>query len=243
MYRQGSVPLQYKWAQMGLMKDISQIRLENARVLAEQAGGTGEFASRIDREPTQASRFMGKNPTKGIGNRMARHIEDSFGKPRGWLDTDHSNVSEHPVFKESNVASPPKMEGYVPVLSWIQAGAWTDMSNVDFFSDEMVPKPPGSSESTFALRVKGQSMSPKYGPGTIIYVDPEVMPFDGDDVVAVLTDHNEATFKQYVEEPGDVKLLKARNPSWPEPWVAINGNCEIIGVVVADLRMRSPRTK
>ncbi|WP_417329196.1 S24 family peptidase [Halomonas cupida] len=72
------------------MKDISQIRLDNARALADQVGGTGEFASRIDREPTQASRFMGRNPTKGIGNRMARHIEDCFGKPRGWLDTDHA---------------------------------------------------------------------------------------------------------------------------------------------------------
>lgn len=90
MYRQGSVPSQYKWAQMELMKEISQIRLENARALADSVGGTGEFAARIDREPTQASRFMGRNPTKKIGDRMARHIEGKFGKPIGWLDTDHS---------------------------------------------------------------------------------------------------------------------------------------------------------
>lgn len=228
------------------MKEISEIRLENARALADQVGGTGNFASRIDREPTQASRFMGRNATKNIGDRLARHIEECFGKPRGWLDTDHSvstasNVSQHPAQFESNVAPAPKMQGYVPVISWVQAGAWTEVCNVDAVSDEMVPRPPGSSDRTFALRVRGQSMQPKYDPDLIIYVDPEVIAFDGDDVVAVLTDNNEATFKQYIEEPGGEKMLKARNPNWPEPWVKINGNCEIIGVVIGSLWLRKPR--
>ncbi|WP_064702679.1 LexA family protein [Halomonas caseinilytica] len=228
------------------MKEISQIRLENARKLAEQVGGTGAFAARIDRESTQASRFMGKKPTKNIGDRMARHIEESFNKPRGWLDTDRSGddagkVAQHPTLHESNVAPPPKMEGYVPVISWVQAGSWTEVCNVDAVSEERVPRPPGSSDRTFALRVKGQSMAPKYEPGLIIYVDPEVMPFDGDDVVAVLTESNEATFKQFVEEPGFERMLKARNPSWPDPYISINGNCEIIGVVIGSLWLRKPR--
>ncbi|KAA0020748.1 LexA family transcriptional repressor [Salinicola corii] len=229
------------------MKEISEIRLENARTLADQVGGTGSFASRIDREPTQASRFMGRNPTKNIGDRLARHIEECFDKPKGWLDTDHSgrgdsNVAHHPAQFESNVAPAPRMDGYVPVISWVQAGAWTEVCNVEAVSDEMVPRPPGCSDRTFALRVKGQSMAPRYEPNLIIYVDPEVVPFDGDDVVAVLTESNEATFKQYVEEPGGGKMLKARNPSWPEQWVKINGNCQIIGVVVATMWMRTPKT-
>ncbi|WP_169516162.1 hypothetical protein [Halomonas halocynthiae] len=71
------------------MKEIAQIRLENARTLAEQAGGTTQFAARVDREPTQMSRIMGANPTKNIGSRMARHIESCFNKPSGWMDYDH----------------------------------------------------------------------------------------------------------------------------------------------------------
>lgn len=142
---------------------------------------------------------------------------------------------------QSNVAPAPRLEGYVPIISWVQAGAWSEVCTVAFDTESMVPKPPNSSENTFALRVRGQSMLPKYEPGLIIYVDPEVVPFDGDDVVALMTEENEATFKQLVEEPGGQRLLKARNPAWPDPWVPINGNCEIIGVVVGSLWLRTPR--
>ncbi len=229
--------------------NIADLRRENLRKLLEDRfeGKKSALAHAIEREPSYISRCLSdKSHRKKIGEDFARHIERSLNLPSGWMDQDQDKssavVSEHPAFKESNVAPPPKMEGYVPVLSWIQAGAWTDMSNVDFISDEMVPKPPGSSDNTFGLRVRGQSMAPKYEPGLIIYVDPEVPAYDGDDVVAILTEDNEATFKQLVEEPGGRRLLKARNPSWPDPWVPINGNCEIIGVVIGFLWMRAPRT-
>ena len=142
---------------------------------------------------------------------------------------------------ESNVMPAPKLERSVPLVSWVQAGSWVEMSDVDLSDADRVPLPPGASEETFALRVRGQSMLPKYEPDLIIYVDPSVFPFDGDDVVAVLEETNEATFKQLVEEPGGQRLLKARNPAWPDPWVPINGNCKIIGVVVGSLWLRKPR--
>lgn len=140
-----------------------------------------------------------------------------------------------------SVAPAPRLEGYVPIINWVQAGAWTEVCEIEFEPEEFAPRPPNSSVHTFALRVRGQSMLPKYEPDLIIYVDPEVVPFDGDDVIALLTEHNEATFKQLVEEPGGQRLLKARNPSWPEPWIHINGNCEIIGVVIGALWLRKPR--
>ncbi|WEW97725.1 helix-turn-helix transcriptional regulator [Pseudomonas nitroreducens] len=84
------------------MTDITSIRRSNALALADQVGGTGAFAARIDREPTQVSRLIGSNPTKNIGNKLARHIEEMFGKPSGWLDLVHEgrNTTEHKA--ESN---------------------------------------------------------------------------------------------------------------------------------------------
>ncbi|WP_252108959.1 MULTISPECIES: S24 family peptidase [unclassified Halomonas] len=174
-----------------------------------------KLAKALDFEPSEVSPRLAGEPTR------------------------KSNVSQ--LKQESNVAPAPRLEGYVPVISWVQAGAWTEVCNFDDLSDEQVPRPPACSESTFALRVKGQSMAPRYEPGLIIYVDPDVVPFDGDDVVALLVDDNEATFKQYVEEPGGSRMLKARNPGWPEPWVPINGNCQIVGVVIATMWLRAPR--
>ncbi|MDR5867270.1 LexA family protein [Halomonas koreensis] len=139
-----------------------------------------------------------------------------------------------------NVEPAPAMHGAVPVISWVQAGAWSEVCVVDLDPEETewLPRPPGASDDTFALRVAGESMAPRYNPGTLIYVDPAVQPEGGDDVVAVLTDTNEATFKRFVQEPGGDKLLMALNPDWPRRYLEINGNCSIVGVVIADMNLR-----
>ena len=76
------------------MPDINDIRLSNAKKLAERHSSTlAAFAERIDRAPTQVSRFMGKNPTKNIGDKVARHIESCFNLEPGWLDQIHSHTT------------------------------------------------------------------------------------------------------------------------------------------------------
>lgn len=141
---------------------------------------------------------------------------------------------------ERNVGPPPKLEGMCPEISWVQAGQWQEVCHVDLDPESVnwYPRPPNAGPETFVLRVVGDSMLPEYPPGRIIYVDPERIAQSGDDVVAVLTDSNEATFKRLVEEPGSGRLLKALNPGWHDPYLPINGNCRILGVVVADMRLR-----
>lgn len=88
------------------MKTAEEIRVDNARYLAKLAGGTSAFANKIDRSSTQASRFMGTNPTTAIGPKMARHIESCFDKPDGWLDVDHGlgNYSKEDFSTRLNAA-------------------------------------------------------------------------------------------------------------------------------------------
>jgi len=141
---------------------------------------------------------------------------------------------------ERNVGPAPKLAGMCPEVSWVQAGQWQEVCHVDLDPESVnwYPRPPNAGPDTFVLRVVGDSMLPEYPPGRIIYVDPERVAENGDDVVAVLTDSNEATFKRLVEEPGSGRLLKALNPGWRDPYLPINGNCRILGVVVADMRLR-----
>jgi len=70
---------------------IDEIRRENARSLLESEcqNSAAEFGRRIDRSDAQVNHLVGPNPSKKIGHKLARLIESTFSKPRGWLDARH----------------------------------------------------------------------------------------------------------------------------------------------------------
>lgn len=74
--------------------NISEIRLENARYLANSIGGVVAMSVRLGKSQPQVSHFIGGNPIKNIGNRIARQIEDAFDKENGWLDNCHTESSD-----------------------------------------------------------------------------------------------------------------------------------------------------
>jgi SOS-response transcriptional repressor LexA len=128
----------------------------------------------------------------------------------------------------------------VPLINWVQAGAWTDI--VDSFSigcaEEYYPCPDKHGKNTFALTIVGESMHPEYSPGEIIYVDPEVEAVNGSCVVVRQNGDTEATFKQLMLD-GSKKYLKALNPDWPSPIVEILPDAVICGVVIGSYRKRN----
>ncbi|WP_151749073.1 helix-turn-helix domain-containing protein, partial [Acinetobacter oleivorans] len=72
---------------MAELKTIHEIRFLNAKRLMEESGlKRKEFAEKIDMSYSLLSQYLGKNPTKNIGDDTAIKIEDAFGKPRGYLD-------------------------------------------------------------------------------------------------------------------------------------------------------------
>lgn len=81
--------------------DSKTIRYNNTRILVDQVGGVSNFANRINKGQSQTSQFAGTTPIKGIGNKVAREIEKAFGKPHGWLDIVHPELSESNDFVQS----------------------------------------------------------------------------------------------------------------------------------------------
>lgn len=127
---------------------------------------------------------------------------------------------------------------HVPLISMVQAGAWSEIKQLgtSFDALDWLPCPVAHSEDTFCVRVEGESMKntgskPSYDPGDIIFVDPNRAAKPGDRVVVRLEDQNMATFKQYIEEDG-IKRLKALNPEWSPRYIEINGNANVVGVVI-----------
>jgi SOS-response transcriptional repressor LexA len=119
----------------------------------------------------------------------------------------------------------------VPLISLVQAGGFGE--TVDPYqpgdgSDSLIC-PVRCGPRTFALRVDGESMEPRYHHGDIIYVDPDVPATHGSDVVVRLEDSNEATFKQLVIE-GKRRYLKPLNTRFPI--LEITTAARIVGVVI-----------
>ena len=76
-------------------------------------------------------------------------------------------------------------------------------------------------------------MEPIYQHGDIIFVDRDVTPEHGKDVVVRLEDHDEAVFRRLVVD-GKLEYLKPVNSSWPGKMIELSAypGARIIGVVI-----------
>ena len=205
-----------------------------AKCMKEKGWSEGEL-SRLSgvNQPTIHRIITGqsRDPRQGNVEKIAKALRVSHE----WLRSGKGDVKKLP---ELAPASAPQAHRLAPLINWVQAGAWTSIENSPINWDEVEKYPlfPGCSDSTFVLRVRGESMIDKYPQGALIYVDPEAAPKSGDDVVVYCSgsdDTGEATFKQYILEPGMGPMLKARNSLWSNPYVPLTADCRIIGVVKA----------
>lgn len=118
----------------------------------------------------------------------------------------------------------------VPLISWVQAGHWSEI--VANFppgnAEEWVNTTARVGEHAFALRVNGDSMEPLIQEGSVVTVDPDVIPTNGCIVVARLAG-SEATLKRLVID-GPRTYLAPENPKYP--MIPVDGELAIVGVAV-----------
>ena len=163
------------------------------------------------------SRELGVDPAE-ISPRLAKEIAGKSG---------HENTT--------NLIYPQTM---IPLISWVQAGNWSEVVDLRSVDEEQrwEPCPASHSGYAFALKVRGESMYDPSGPasfsdGDIIHVDPKRQPENKSLVVVHCNSETEATFKQLIIE-GDQYMLKALNPSWPDRIKKMPEDAEICGVVI-----------
>lgn len=217
----------------GSTMDVKQIRFENFQQLLKKMDSQRAFADKVG----LAVAFISQMNTKrrAVGDDAARRIEAAFGLPRGWMDKQHRGAQ---AFEQpANLIPVPRNRGMVPLVSWAHAGALTTAVDIYEPSDaeDWLPCPQPHGNHTFALRVRGDSMtSPypgqrSYPEGTLIYVDPDAAMDNGRRVVAKLLDSDEITFKVYTEDAGR-RFLKPLNPQYPI--MELHDGFHIIGVVI-----------
>lgn len=135
------------------------------------------------------------------------------------------------VSNVDNVTFVAAIGNYLPLISMVQAGSWSEIDEMDITTADLYPCPVKCSKKSFIVKVDGESMLPDFKSGDLLYVDPEAQYENGSFVVARLDDENQATFKQLTID-GNKKYLKATNPDWPTKFIEINGNCTIVGRVI-----------
>ncbi|AAN68641.1 MULTISPECIES: LexA family protein [Pseudomonas] len=148
----------------------------------------------------------------------------------------NSKVHQLQVGDQSNVSGILERFGKVPLISWVQAGAWCEaISNFEpYQADSWLSCPVPISDSGYALKVLGDSMTNpgpgrSYPTGCIIFVDPEVEANTGDRVIARVPRTNEVTFKVLVSDAGR-QFLRPINPQYPI--IDITEETHICGKVV-----------
>lgn len=143
--------------------------------------------------------------------------------------------------RESNVEAGPELKnkkGY-PLISWVQAGEWTDIC--DNFqpgdAEEWRDCHKDLGEHGYVLRVVGDSMTAPAGSpysfpnGMLLYVKPDAEAIAGKFVVVRRSGEGQATFKRLTLVDGEL-FLEAINPSWPNRYLKLKDGDHISGVVM-----------
>ena len=191
-------------------------------------GKATEIANKLGVTTKAVSKWFNAEslPRQEVMNKLAKLLSVDIV----WLQHGQENVNNANVSNPRPYRPAPKY----PVISFVQAGNWTEACEPYTLSeiDEWYESEISVQGSAFWLKVEGDSMTAPTGvsipEGSLVLVDTGREPINGSLVIAKLTDTNEATFKKLVLD--GAKYLKALNPAYPA--IAINGNCKIIGVVV-----------
>lgn len=167
----------------------------------------------------KASKFLGVN---------ASWLASGNGQPT-------TNQTEKNIKGLNNTV--PVSARMAPVLSWVQAGVFTNVQAVDLTQvEEWLPLPDECS-NCFYLKVQGISNQPDFLEGDYILVDPDVYYSDmqsGD--MIVVRRFEDATFKKLVIETDGSRYMQALNPNFQPNIIPLDEHCHFVGQVVDCMR-------
>ncbi|REF09738.1 LexA family protein [Pantoea ananatis] len=194
----------------------SELGLTQAE-LAERVGTSQQAIEQLENGKTKRPRYLPE---------LAR----ALGCEIDWLITGTKSGT--------NVAPAELGSKRIPVLSYVQAGLWTESQEYRSYDGGMsyLLVDDEVSNNAFALIIEGDSMAPKFNAGDKIIVDPEVYPVPGDFVVALDGVKNQTVFKKFrptgVDSHGnDIYELVPLNDDFPT-LRSETGKLSIIGTMV-----------
>jgi SOS-response transcriptional repressor LexA len=102
----------------------------------------------------------------------------------------------------------------VPILSWAQAAQAIDLEQIPTEWDEVVPTDV-SDERAFGVRLRGDSMEPRYSDGDVAILLPSILPNNGDTVLANIREQGAVCKIMHVQLDKNLIKLSSYNPAYP----------------------------
>jgi len=212
---------------------IQMERLYRAAKILKNIEGQSNLARFLNASPQTVKNWE----ERGVSKQGLLKAQDVIGCSATWVETGTGQM----VFGENIELGPDfKSERKYPVISWVQAGSWTEIC--DNFqpgdSDEWRPCHKDLGKCGYVLRVRGPSMTAQPGApytfpeGMLLYVNPELEATPGRFVIVRRNKNNEATFKKLIVHEGEL-YLEALNPSWPYKYLKLEEGDQFCGVVVS----------
>lgn len=220
--------------------DIHDLRYNILRaVMQERHMNLRRLAATIDRSESQVSSFAGSSRAKNIGEKIARHIEQSLQLPQNYLDdTRNLNIKDQRAkytYEPDNAAIVGTTQRMLPVIGMASAGKLMDNFE-ETEIEEWVYAPGPCTEKAFVLRIDGISMEPDFMSGDRIVIDPGAEWKSGDFVFARHNGDDSGTFKKLRCE-GDSYYLCATNPEWKPKYMAMDDHWHIVGKALYQVKL------
>jgi phage repressor protein C with HTH and peptisase S24 domain len=102
----------------------------------------------------------------------------------------------------------------LPVFSWAQAGQITDLAEIPQQWDDLVPSDV-IDERAFGVRLRGDSMEPKFSDGDIAIMLPGAAPTNGEVVMANVRNQGVVCKIMHVQLDKNLVKFSSYNPAYP----------------------------
>ncbi len=222
------------------LRELRKLAELSQEDLAQQVGTTNQQIGRLEKGQRRLSTYWMERIAIALQCRPADLLPEL---PSQRVDNEETPShsprtvvapSDEQVANYANVSPGPETVYYLPLISWVRAGAWAEVA--DPYEpgeyERLVPVTRRYSGRAYALRIEGDSMQALDGDsfpdGSVICVEPNQEARNGSYVIAKLEDSQDATFKQLVID-GARRYLKPLNGRYPI--TEITREATICGVV------------
>ena len=196
------------------------------RLMKEKNLKSIDLANLIERDPPYINSILkppGEKGSRGIGFKILKALCTKL------------EVSEDEFYIGMGIPVPEKQLQPIPVISWVHAGEFAECEDRWPPGVSGVEDPVSTFGKTgpnaFGLRIKGDSMLPRFMPGDIAIVDPHVRCDNGSPCVVSV--NGEVQLRLFWDKETEI-LLKSMNDKYPEIIIKKDSKVDfrVIGKVV-----------